>query len=150
VVARGRIDADERRAVLLVPVERLLEPLALDPALVAQLDRQAALVQALGEPVELAQFVLVRIERGRELQQERAELGGLVASSVSPIRRCSRSGVSSTRPRSLVWASARSSGGSESRPAECRESSRWSFTSKVNRSGVTSAQRATVFCVGTA
>ena len=79
-----------------------------------------------------------------------ASRSGSTASRIWPVSADSSSGVSCTRPRAVTPAPSRMSGGSDSSPAECRDSSRWSFTSKVNPSGVIWAQRATVFCSGTA
>ena len=75
--------------------------------------------------------------------------GSTVSSVRSAIARSS-AGSRTTRPRSVVLAPSRRSGGSESSGAEWRESSRCSLTSKLKSSGVTSAQRATVPGCGSA
>ena len=79
-----------------------------------------------------------------------ASSSGRTASSVALATASSIRGSSITRPREVVRALSRRSGGSDSRGAECRESSRWSLTSKTKSFGVTVTQRATVLTSGTA
>ncbi len=78
VVARGRVDAYERRAVLREEVERLVRALAVDPAAVAKLDRDEPRRERFQQSAQLVELVVLRRERRRELQQEGAELPGLL------------------------------------------------------------------------
>jgi hypothetical protein len=75
--ALGRVGADPDGAVLAHPAERALAALLVEPAAVAQLDRDRVRAQALEQRGERVQPLVAGPEGGRELEQERGQLAGL-------------------------------------------------------------------------
>src|SRR3954469_296250 len=78
LVAGRRVDRHEGGAVLGEPRERRVRSLAAYPVAVAKLDGHRPRGEALDERCELVELVLARRERGRQLEQQGAELAGLL------------------------------------------------------------------------
>ena len=132
MVAGRRVDAHERRAVLRQEVERVLQPLARPPSrggaarprsCAARAPRAAgAARRACGPSARTPASAGAGMRRTCP-----ASSSGATAASVASTIACSVSGRSTTRPRLVVRALSRRSGGSDSSGAEWRERKRWSL-----------------------